>query len=50
MLIEPAKRFTSLLESKDTISWSQNEIQIKQWLDQLKKFCDQFENENRYLR
>lgn len=51
MLIEPAKRFTSLLvQSKDTISWSHNEVQIKQWLEQLKKFCEQFENENRYLR
>ena len=50
MLIEPAKRFTSLLESKDMISWSQNEIQLKKWLDQLRRFCGQFENENRNLR
>lgn len=50
MLIEPAKRFTSLLESKDMISWSQNEIQLRKWLEQLRKFCGQFENENRNLR
>ena len=50
LLIEPAKRFTSMLESKDTISWSQNESQLKKWLDQLKRFCEQFENENRILR
>lgn len=50
MLIEPAKRFTSLLESKNMISWSQNEIQLKKWLEQLRRFCGQFENENRNLR
>ena len=59
MLIEPAKRFTSLLSgfqtqqtksSNDVISWSQNEVQLKKWLDQLRRFCDQFENENRNLR
>ncbi len=31
MLIEPAKRFTALLESKDTISWSQDENELRKW-------------------
>ncbi|RWS13790.1 hypothetical protein B4U79_14531 [Dinothrombium tinctorium] len=50
MLIDGAKAFTSLLESKDKISWDKEPLKLRAWLDELKDFSKSFSAENRSLR
>lgn len=50
MLIDAAKAFTSLLESRDKISWDDDHAKLSSWIDQLKNFSKRFSTENRTLR
>ena len=50
MLIESARRFTSLLESKERISWTKDPSKLKLWLEELRQFSKIFSNQNRFLR
>ena len=50
MLIGAAKKFTALLESRDRMSWSDDQNRLNAWLEELKQFAKQFGSENRLLR
>lgn len=50
MLIDAAKAFTSLLETRDRMSWNGDAVKTKAWLEKLKQFAKSFSTENRELR
>lgn len=50
ILLESAKKFTALLESRDQISWSKDADRLALWLEQLKDFAKKFNGQNKYLR
>jgi len=50
MLIDAAKAFTALLESKNEIRWDSESMKLRSWLDELKDFAKRFSAENRSLR
>lgn len=50
MLIDAAKKFTALLESRDRISWNEDPNKLTTWLEELKRFSKSFSTENRTLR
>ena len=50
LLIDSAKKFTSLLESRDRISWNRDPNQLHVWVEQLRSFSKTFSNQNRFLR
>lgn len=50
LLIDSAKKFTSLLESRDRISWNRDPNQLQVWVEQLRSFSKTFSSQNRFLR
>ena len=50
MLIGLAKKFTALLESRDRMSWNDDQNKLNAWLEELKQFAKQFGTENKLLR
>lgn len=50
ILLESAKKFTSLLESREQISWSKDPDRLALWLEQLRDFAKKFNGQNKYLR
>ena len=51
IMIDSAKKFTSLLESKDArITWDREPDKLGIWLDQLKDFSNRFNHQNKFLR
>ena len=50
LLIDAAKKFTSLLESRDRISWDRDPNQLHVWVEQLRSFAKTFSSQNRFLR
>lgn len=50
LLIDSAKKFTSLLESRDRISWNRDPNQLHVWVEQLRQFAKTFSSQNRFLR
>lgn len=50
MLIDKAKAFTSLLESKQKLTWSDGAASIAAWINELKQCMEQFKKENSTLQ
>jgi len=51
IMIETAKKFTLLLESKDArMTWDREPEKLSIWLAQLKEFSTKFNQQNRFLR
>ena len=51
IMIDSARKFTALLESKDTrMTWDREPEKLAVWLAQLKDFSTRFNQENKFLR
>ncbi|KPM04102.1 dynein beta chain, ciliary-like protein [Sarcoptes scabiei] len=50
LLLDKAQAFTSLLESQQKLTWSDPIATIEQWVDRLKRFMNEFNEENSLLQ
>ena len=50
MLIDRARAFTTLLESRQQLKWSDGSDAISGWIDELKQFMSEFQKQNKHLQ